>query len=104
MYAEDSDIERLMEDKKEFTTGEAYDIVNHLAKDSLKNDAYRAYKALAFAASEHFKSNTEPYKQLQDMVGLTEVKRIVTLIVIPSRFLIFMHYSPLFSHHQRFLL
>ncbi len=83
--AEDSDIERLMEDKKEFTTGEAYDIVNHLAKDSLKNDAYRAYKTVEFSTGEHSKSNIEPYKQLQDMIGLTEVKRIVEGILDTAR-------------------
>ncbi len=83
--AEDFEIERQMKDKKEFTVGEAYEIVNHITKDSIKNDAYKAYKMVEFATADKSKSTVEPYHELQNMVGLTEVKKIVDGILDTAR-------------------
>ena len=77
----DADIDMALPDKKLFTMGEAYSAVNKIYKDSLKKAHYQAYEKVAYYNILEKSCDTDPYNELMNMVGLTEVKKTVNNVL-----------------------
>ena len=79
------EIETSLEDKTSFTASELYEIFNRFYKDGLKNKLYQAYKVATYVTTEKKKTKGEAYERLQEMVGLTEVKKIIDQIIAANK-------------------
>ncbi len=79
------EIEDSLGEKTTFTTSELYGIFNRFYKDGLKNKLYQAYKAATYVTTEKKKTKGEAYERLQEMVGLTEVKKIIDQIIAANK-------------------
>ncbi len=77
----DKDIEDILGDKKEFSSGEVYAAYDGWYKYQLKNKKYKSYKSCKSMVIETYGKNSDPYKELFEMVGLKEVKQIVNDII-----------------------
>ena len=75
------EIENSLEEKTSFTASELYGIFNRFYKDGLKNKLYQAYKTATYVTAEKKKTKDDAYERLQEMIGLTEVKKIIDQII-----------------------
>ena len=76
-----AEIEESLGEKTSFTASELFEIYNRFYKNGLKNKLYRAYKTATYVATDKNPTHGDAYKQLQEMVGLTEVKKIIDQII-----------------------
>jgi SpoVK/Ycf46/Vps4 family AAA+-type ATPase len=53
--------------------------------NGLKNKAYKAYKKVQTVKANDPKTETDPYKELQNMIGLAEVKKVVDQILATGK-------------------
>jgi AAA+ superfamily predicted ATPase len=82
---EQSEIEPILPKKPIFTVGEAYDIYNKWFKNGLKNRVYKAYKNCAVMQVSQSNKKSKPYDELQNMVGLAEIKKVVDEVIDSAR-------------------
>lgn len=80
-----SELENIMPDKKVFTVGDAYAVYNKWFKDGLKNRFYKAYNSCSYMISRKEDKKSEPYDELQKMVGLQEIKKVIDEILDSAR-------------------
>ena len=81
LKATKKDVEASLPDKKLFSVGEAYAAINRIYKDSLKKVHYLAYEKARYYDIKEKKCETEPYSELMNMVGLTEVKKTINDVI-----------------------
>lgn len=79
------EIEENMPDKSLFTVGEVYEIYNKWFKNGLRNKIYKSYKYCSCMELRDLDKKSEPYDELQKMVGLTEIKSIVDEVLDSAR-------------------
>lgn len=82
---DEKEIKESLGEKTTFTASELYGIYSSFFKDGLKNKVYRAYKTATYATAEKKKTEGEAYERLQEMVGLTEVKKIIDQIIAANK-------------------
>lgn len=79
------EIEEIIPDKQIFKVGEAYEIYNKWFKNGLKDKIYKAYKYCSCMEVINESKVSDPYIELQKMVGLKEIKQIVDEIIDSAR-------------------
>lgn len=79
------EMENVLGDKNLFSIGEVYGIYQQWFISGLKERIYKAYKDCNTYRVERDKEDSEPYKELEAMIGLTEVKRLVGEIIDASK-------------------
>ncbi len=77
----EQDISEILGEQKEFFTGEIYTAYDRWYKNQLKRSRYRSYMNCEKLEVETYGKKNDPYKELSDMIGLGEVKRIVDDII-----------------------
>ena len=76
------ELERALSSKtKTFTATEVYKTYNKWFSNGLKSKAYKAYKAVEKVAIKEKKKANKPYEELQNMVGLADIKALVDQII-----------------------
>lgn len=76
-----TEMDKYMKDKNLFSAGEIYDAYRKWLRSELKCKYYKSYQAVtAYKIDENLKISS-PYEELQKMVGLEEIKRIVDEII-----------------------
>ena len=76
---------KLIPQKQVYTASEVGAIYRTWFSQSLKNRIYTAYKACDMVKVEEVKKDSDPYKELQKMISLTEVKALVDDILNTAR-------------------
>ncbi|ORU00169.1 stage V sporulation protein K [Anaerovibrio sp. JC8] len=66
---------------KTFTATEVYKTYNKWFSNGLKSKAYKAYKSVEKVAVREKKKENKPYEELQNMVGLADIKALVDQII-----------------------
>lgn len=78
----DTNIENFLGDKVSFYPSDLHKIYNSILRDSLRNNTYTAYKqASRLMVVRGSLSEQDAYQRLQDMIGLTEIKKIINQII-----------------------
>ena len=80
-----TEIEEIMPDKTVFTVGETYEIYNKWFKNGLRNKVYKSYKHCTCMEVKKEDKKSEPYDELQKMIGLKEIKEVVDEIIDSAR-------------------
>ena len=78
---DDNEIDDLLKGKKSYRIGEIYDIYQKWFRHSLRDNFYKAYKTCDTVQGPLHKYSSEPYKELQEMIGLSEIKKLVDEII-----------------------
>jgi SpoVK/Ycf46/Vps4 family AAA+-type ATPase len=79
------EIDKVLPQKKAFSSSEIYEIYNKWFSNGLKSKKYRAYKECEKVAIKVNEKVSKPYEQLQNMVGLTEIKGLVDQIISAAK-------------------
>lgn len=79
--ATEKEVRGLLPRKKLYTATEVYGAYQKWYGNGLKNKIYTSYKHCYAIKIPDDKKLSEPYKELQDMVGLTEIKKVVDQII-----------------------
>lgn len=74
-----------MPEKSFFTVGEAYEIYNKWFKNGLRNTIYKSYKHCTCMSVKKEDKASEPYDELQKMIGLADIKQVVDEIIDSAR-------------------
>ena len=80
-----AEIEEIMPEKSLFTVGEAYEIYNRWFKNGLRNKIYKSYKYCSCMEIKKEDRKSEPYDELQKMIGLKDMKQVVDEIIDSAR-------------------
>ena len=80
-----AEIEEIMPDKSLFTVGEVYEIYNKWFKNGLRNKVYKSYKHCSYMEVKKKDKASEPYDELQKMIGLKDIKDVVDEIIDSAR-------------------
>ncbi len=80
-FATETDFDSVLTKKKVYTVAEVYKAFNTWYGRGLRERIYKAYKTCAVAKVETKKPASEPYKELQEMIGLSEIKTVVDQII-----------------------
>ena len=83
--ATEEELEKALPKKKDYTASEVYEIYNKWFSNGLKSKIYRSYRNCGKVAIETEKGSDYPYKELQNMVGLTEIKTLVDQIISTAK-------------------
>ncbi|MCR5591625.1 MAG: AAA family ATPase [Lachnospiraceae bacterium] len=78
---DEEELKDLVSEKSFYKVGEARAIYNRYFGNALMYSIYKAYKACPCLTADNKKPSDGPYKELQDMVGLTEIKKVVDNII-----------------------
>lgn len=76
---------KFLPDKLSFSVSDVYVAFNKWYGSGLKTHVYKAYKNFETVKIKVKKSDGEPYKKLQKMVGLEQIKQIVDQIIIHEK-------------------
>lgn len=77
----EEELEKAIGNKKMFSVEEIYHIYEKWFKDGLRTHIYKAYKDYGFCCEALKDRSSAPYDELQQMVGLTEIKQVVDEII-----------------------
>ena len=77
----DENVVQAFKDKKVFTVSDTYEIYDKLVRSGLRSSVYKAYKDYEFNLSVRKAISSNPYEELQKMVGLSEIKTVVDQII-----------------------
>lgn len=75
------EVRELLPRKKLYTATEVYGAYQKWYGNGLKSKVYTSYKHCTAIKLPDDRKSSEPYKELQDMVGLTEIKKVVDQII-----------------------
>ena len=75
------DLEAAVPDKPVFTLSEVYEIYNKWFRNGLRNTIYKSYRYAHYAKVDRDKKKSQPYEELQQLIGLQEVKKVVDEII-----------------------
>lgn len=79
------EIKEVIPDKKLMTVGDIYEIYNQWFSNGLKNRIYRAYRNCICMKIGKQDVKSEPYEELQKMVGLKNIKNVVDEVIDSAR-------------------
>lgn len=79
------ELEEVVPDKNLFTLGEIYEIYNKWFKNGLRNSVYKSYKHCNCLVVDKENKKSEPYDELQKMIGLKNIKEVVDEIIDSAR-------------------
>ena len=79
------EVEEIMPEKSLFTVGEAYEIYNKWFRNGLRNRIYKSYKYCSYLEIRKEDKKSEPYDELQKMIGLKDMKQVVDEIIDSAR-------------------
>ena len=74
-------IREILPMKKNYTVSEVRDAYKKWYGNGLRQRVYKAYKTVDLVKADVKKATSEPYQELQKMVGLTDIKRVVDQII-----------------------
>ncbi len=77
----EEDFYSVLSKKKLYTVAEVYKAFNTWYGRSLKERIYKAYKACDVVKVDKKGPESEPYKELKEMIGLSEIKNVVDQII-----------------------
>jgi len=80
-----AEVEEIMPEKSLFTVGETYEIYNKWFKNGLRNKIYKSYRHCSCMEVKKEDKKSEPYDELQKMIGLKEIKEVVDEIIDSAR-------------------
>lgn len=80
-----TEVEEIMPEKSLFTVGEAYEIYNKWFRNGLRNRIYKSYKYCSYLEIKKEDKKSEPYDELQKMIGLADIKQVVDEIIDSAR-------------------
>lgn len=80
-----TEVEEIMPEKSLFTVGEAYEIYNKWFRNGLRNRIYKSYKYCSYLEIKKENKKSEPYDELQKMIGLKDMKQVVDEIIDSAR-------------------
>lgn len=80
-----TEVEEIMPEKSLFTVGEAYEIYNKWFRNGLRNRIYKSYKYCSYLEIKKEDRKSEPYDELQKMIGLKDMKQVVDEIIDSAR-------------------
>lgn len=80
-----TEVEEIMPEKSLFTVGEAYEIYNKWFRNGLRNKIYKSYKYCSCMEIKKEDKKSEPYDELQKMIGLKDMKQVVDEIIDSAR-------------------
>lgn len=80
-----TELKKMLPDKQIFTLSEVMEIYHLWLRDRLKNQSYRAYQSCNYMVGKKEDKRSEPYDELQKMIGLTEVKELVDEVIDSGR-------------------
>ena len=80
-----TEVEEIMPEKSLFTVGEAYEIYNKWFRNGLRNRIYKSYKYCSYLEIKKEDKKSEPYDELQKMIGLKDMKQVVDEIIDSAR-------------------
>ena len=75
------ELEKALPKKKDYTASEVYETYNKWFSNGLKSKIYQSYRNCEKVSIDFKKASDFPYEELQNMVGLTEIKNIVDQII-----------------------
>ncbi|NLT47110.1 MAG: AAA family ATPase [Clostridiales bacterium] len=78
---DESDLRNAIGNRKYYKVGEAHEIYNKCFSNALMYKIYKAYKTCSYLKPDDRKKHSEPYEELQKMIGLTEIKKVVDSII-----------------------
>lgn len=79
------EINENMPNKSLFTVGEVYEVYNKWFRNGLRNKIYKSYKHCSCMEVRSTDKKSEPYDELQKMVGLAEIKKVVDEVIDSAR-------------------
>ncbi|MCR5738572.1 MAG: AAA family ATPase [Lachnospiraceae bacterium] len=79
--ASEKDIRSLFTERKQYTAGEVDDKYSEWVRRGLKDRIYRAYSKCSTVSVDRSVSVNEPYRDLQNMIGLDGIKKVVDGII-----------------------
>ena len=82
---DEAEIKKALGNRKYYKVGEAHEIYNSCFINALLYSEYKAYKSCSYLKPDKKKKESEPYEELQKMIGLTEVKKIVDSVINNAR-------------------
>ena len=79
---EENEIENLLGDKTTFRPSDLHKIYDTVQRDNLRNNTYTAYKQVSrLMVAKDDLTGKDAYKRLQEMIGLTEIKTLISQII-----------------------
>ncbi len=81
----EDEVKKLLDDRKYYKVGEAHDIYSRYFCNSLMYNAYKAYRTCVCVDGSKKKGDSEPYEELQKLIGLTEIKKVVDSVISNAR-------------------
>ena len=82
---DEAEIKKALGNRKFYKVGEAHEIYNRCFSNALMYSVYKAYKTCSYLKPDEKKKESEPYEELQKMIGLNEVKKIVDSVINNAR-------------------
>jgi SpoVK/Ycf46/Vps4 family AAA+-type ATPase len=79
------EIKEILPEKQIFTVGEAYEIYANWYREGLKSRIYKSYRDCAVMQVRKEEKKSSPYNELQKMVGLAEIKKVVDEVIDSAR-------------------
>ncbi len=83
--ATEEELEKALPRKKEYSASEVHDIYNKWFSSGLKYKVYQSYRDCEKVKIKIKDATDHPYEELQNMVGLQEIKEIVDQIINASK-------------------
>ena len=74
-------VRALFSERKQYTAGEVDEKYSEWVRRGLKDRIYRAYRECSTVSVDRAVMVNEPYQELQNMIGLDEIKKVVDEIV-----------------------
>ncbi|MBR4758863.1 MAG: AAA family ATPase [Lachnospiraceae bacterium] len=68
-------------DKEMFSVEDIFNVYGNLFKNGLRTHIYKAYEHCAYISNEEKDKESAPYDELQNMIGLGEIKQLVDAII-----------------------
>ena len=82
---DEDEIKKELSGRKYFKIGEAHEIYDRCFSNALMDKLYKVYKTCTYVKNKEAKTKAGPYEELQNMVGLKEIKRVVDSIISNAR-------------------
>lgn len=79
------EVKEILPKKSLFTISEVQKVYKKWYGNGLKNRVYKAYKTVELVEVEDKQKVSNPYKELQNMIGLSEIKQVVNQIIAAGR-------------------
>ncbi|MDD7642688.1 MAG: AAA family ATPase [bacterium] len=83
--ATEKEVRKILPKKKLYTVSEVYEAYKKWYGNGLKNRIYTAYRTCEMVEVHEDRQSSAPYQELQNMVGLSELKKVVDQIIATGK-------------------